>query len=187
MPVVKPHIMEEKDLVILCIKGNRSAQSELVVSFAPRLLSLIKRYQPKSLSPEDILQEVFIELFRDLRTYDPEKGALYTWMKTIAIRLTLKKRRLDQSWLKDKTISLEYIEVAPELDQNLNKMNTDDLMKMIMSLPDGYREVFNLVAIEGYSHDECASLLQIAVGTSRSTLSRARQILKEQYAQMKIY
>jgi DNA-directed RNA polymerase specialized sigma24 family protein len=99
--------MEEKDLVILCIKGNRSAQSELVISFAPRLLSLIKRYQPRSLSPEDILQEVFIEIFRDLKTYELEKGALYSWMKTIAIRLTLKKRRLDQSWLKDKTVPLE--------------------------------------------------------------------------------
>jgi RNA polymerase sigma factor (sigma-70 family) len=179
--------MEEKDLVILCIKGNRSAQSELVVSFAPRLLSLIKRYQPRSLSPEDILQEVFIEIFRDLKTYEHEKGALYSWMKTIAIRLTLKKRRLDQSWLKDKTVPLEYSDAVPELDQILNKINTEDIMKMIISLPDGYREVFNLVAVEGYSHDECASLLQIAVGTSRSTLSRARQILKEQYAQMKIY
>ncbi len=179
--------MEEKDLVILCIKGNRSAQSELVGSFAPRLLSLIKRYQPKSLSPEDILQEVFIEIFRDLKAYNPEKGVLYTWMKTIAIRLILKTRRLDQSWLKDKTVPIEYSDAIPDLDQILNKMNTDDIMKLIIALPDGYREVFNLVAVEGCSHEECASLLQIAVGTSRSTLSRARQMLKEQYAQMKIY
>lgn len=179
--------MEDIGLVIKCVKGNRSAQSELVVSFAPRLLSLIKRYQPKAISAEDILQEVFIEIFRNLMTYDPEKGALYTWMKTIAIRLTLKKRRLDQSWLKDKIVSLDHSDTVAELDQILNKMNTDDIMKMVISLPDGYREVFNLVAVEGYTHEECASLLQIAVGTSRSTLSRARQILKEQYAQMKIY
>lgn len=179
--------MEEKGLVILCIEGKRSAQSDLVVSFAPRLLSLIKRYQPKSLSPEDILQEVFIEIFRNLKLYDPDKGALYTWMKTIAIRLTLKKRRLDQSWMMDKVKTIEFSESIPDLDQILNKMNTEDIMKMITALPDGYREVFNLVAVEGYSHEECAALLQIAVGTSRSTLSRARQMLKEQYAQMKIY
>lgn len=179
--------MEEKDLVILCIEGNRSAQSELVFAFAPRLLSLIKRYQPRSLSPEDILQEVFIEIFRDLKSYSPEKGALYSWMKTIAIRLTLKKRRLDQSWLTDRTVSIVHSEAVIDLDQIFNKMNTDDIMKMIISLPDGYREVFNLVAVEGYTHEECASLLHIAIGTSRSTLSRARQILKEQYAQMKIY
>ncbi len=179
--------MEEKDLITSCIKGHRAAQSELVRAYAPRLLSLIRRYQPATLGPEDILQEAFIEIFRGLKSYDRDKASLYTWMKTITVRMTLKKYRLTRTWMTEITTALDESADQAYVDQHLDKLETEDLMKFVYGLPDGYREVFNLVAIEGFSHDECARLLQIPAGTSRSCLSRARQLLRNQIIQLKIY
>lgn len=178
--------MKEKDLITSCIKGHRAAQSELVRTYAPRLLSLIKRYQPAALDPEDILQEAFIEIFRGLKSYDRDKASLYTWMKTITVRMTLKKFRLNRTWMTGLTTTLDESTDHVYVDQHLATLETEDLMRFVYGLPDGYREVFNLVAIEGFSHEECARLLQIPAGTSRSCLSRARQLLRDQISQLKI-
>lgn len=170
--------MTERQLMEACLKGERSAQYELVRRYAPRLLSVARRYLPPRLDPQDALQDALIRIFGQLHTYSEERGLLWPWMKTIAIRETLKKHRLRKTWHLEAEPPDTELADAPSADW-LGHMEVDALLEEISRLPDGYREVFNLVAIEGYSHEECADWLGIAPGTSRSALSRARRLLRQ--------
>jgi RNA polymerase sigma factor (sigma-70 family) len=178
--------MYEAQLLRSCLHGDRAAQFELVRQYGPRLLTVCRRYVPDGHDPQDALQDAFVNAFTHLHRFDAGKADLWTWLKTIAIREALKKHRGRRTW------TLNGHEVAsetpgPDLDQALNSLQTEQLLQLIRQLPDGYREVFNLVAVEGYSHEECAGLLGIAPGTSRSCLSRARRILQERYHQQHAY
>jgi len=178
--------MEELDLIQACLKGDRDAQYKLVRMFGPRLLTVCRRYVPNRLDPEDVLQDVFVIIFTRLDQYQGSMGGFWAWIKTIAIHETLKKHRLKEKWHLNR-VTIDESLYASDSHDITSHLNAEDLIQMIQSLPDGYREVFNLVAIEGYSHDECAALLGIPNGTSRSTLSRARQILQSQLSQHKIH
>lgn len=178
--------MNEEQLLQACLHGDRAAQFELVRHYGPRLLTVCRRYVPDGHDPQDALQDAFVNAFTHLRRFDRRKAALWTWLKTIAIREALKKHRGRHTW------SLNGQEASPDtpgadFDQALDGLQTEQLLQLIRQLPDGYREVFNLVAVEGYSHEECAELLGIAPGTSRSSLSRARRLLQEQYHRQYAY
>ena len=127
---------------------------------------------------QDILQETFIRIFKSFKTYDPDKGALSTWMRKIAINCALRS-------LNKKTLEISNLSVV-DYDQKYNvepeaisKLSHDDLLKIVQTLPDGYRQVFNLSVIEGYSHREIGEMLGIAAVSSRSNLSRAKQLLRK--------
>ena len=127
---------------------------------------------------QDILQETFIRIFKSFKTYDPEKGALSTWMRRIAVNCalkSLKKKSLEVSNLSVLDYEEKY-SVAPDV---ISKLSHDDLLNLVQNLPDGYRQVFNLSVIEGYSHKEIAVMLGIAAVSSRSNLSRAKQLLRK--------
>lgn len=178
--------MTENELLQACLLEERTAQYELVRQFGPRLLTVCRRYAPVRLDPEDILQDTFVRIFSCLDQYDQNKGQLWPWMKTIAIRESLKKHRLTRKWFLQSQPMDDHPEVGgPE--QVPMPDEAELILAFIRQLPDGYREVFNLVAIEGYTHDECASLLGIAPGTSRSCLSRARKMLQHQLVRQNVY
>lgn len=172
--------MEEREIIAGCLKGDRKAQYELVKRYGPRLLTICRRYAPERLEPEDILQDVFIRVFSYLDQFQGERGLLWPWMKTIAIRESLKKHRLTKRWQLD---SLElngsekgYDSVALPMDH----LNSEQIILLINKLPESYKVIFNLVAVEGYTHEECAAMLGIPSGTCRSWLSRARKSLQSQ-------
>jgi len=178
--------MYEAQLLRSCLHGDRAAQFELVRQYGPRLLTVCRRFVPPRQDPRDALQDTFVLIFRHLDRFDPAKGTLWSWMKTIAIRETLKKHRIRSAW------HLEPIDTPTDLpdtdlENALARLDAGQILALIGLLPEGYREVFNLVAVEGYSHEECAELLGIATGTSRSCLSRARRILQERYHQQHAY
>ncbi|MCF8238682.1 MAG: sigma-70 family RNA polymerase sigma factor [Saprospiraceae bacterium] len=175
--------MTEKELINACQDNQREAQFELVRLFAPRLLAVCNRYVPSGLEGEDTLQDAFIQIFAKLEQYDPEKGSLWGWLRQVTINSALKKHRLVGRWHLN-SVGTEELNGIAGLDQDLNRLETEEIESLIHQLPEGQREVFNLVGVEGYSHDECADMLGMATGTSRAYLTRARKRLQEMISQM---
>ncbi len=171
--------MNEGTLIQGCIQKDRSAQFELVRTFSPRLLTVCRRFVPAGLDPKDTLQDAFIQIFTQLERFDPNRGELWPWMKKITIHAALKKHRLISKWHLNGTVLSDVNEPIAAIKNALHNLDAEQILALIAQLPTGQREVFNLVAIEGYSHEECAVLLGMASGTSRAYLARARMTLKE--------
>jgi RNA polymerase sigma factor (sigma-70 family) len=170
--------LEERNLIELCFRNDRKAQKELVQHYAPVLLSVARRYSYSAIEPQDILQESFIQIFTNLNQFDPRKGKLYSWMRQIVINSALKHFRTEKTKLNgfatldELTDEMHYAEA----DQILN-FDAEHWIQLIQKLPHPYGAVFNMAAIDGYSHEEIAGLLQIEIVTSRSYLHRARKLL----------
>ncbi len=179
--------MEEIKLIESCLRNDRKAQKELVQHYAPVLLSVARRYSFKVIEPEDILQESFIQIFTNLNQFDPRKGKLFTWMRQIVINTSLKHFRTEKTKLNgfatidELTDEMHYAEA----EQILN-FDAEHWIQLIQKLPYPYSAVFNLAAIDGYSHEDIAGILQIEVVTSRSYLHRARKLLLSMTREVKL-
>ncbi len=166
-----------EDIISGCQDGHAECQQALVHRFSGLLYSVCLRYMGDATKSQDILQDAFIRIFRYIDTFDSSKGSLQGWMRKITVNVALKslnKKKLDTT-----SLSVDYndqISVAPDAITN---MSVDSLMDIVRTLPEGYRQVFNLSVIEGYSHKEIGDMLGIADVTSRSNLSRAKQILRK--------
>mgnify|MGYP001801682792 CR=1 FL=1 len=131
---------------------------------------------------KDVMQEIYIEIFSSLSKFDPTKGEIKYWVKSIAIHKILNyQRKKGLEWV-DKEILPEYESYMPSVSE---KYDAEYLLKLISFLPDGYRTVFNLSVVDGYSHKEIGQLLGISESSSRSQLSRAKKLLQEKLLSMK--
>lgn len=175
--------MELKHIISGCKKKEPSAQKALVLRYTGILLTVTRRYTKNELDAEDVLQDGYIEIFKSFNQFDINKGTLEGWMKRIVINTALKHFRVQKNWLDNGQEILEND--IPILPSVYEKLQEEELIQLISSLPDGYRQVFNLYAIEGYSHKEISSLLGIEEASSRSNLSRARSLLKDKLKQIK--
>lgn len=175
--------MSEHELIEACRNNRREAQFTLVRQFAPRLLAVCRRYVPAGLDAEDTLQDAFVQIFSNLGQFDPGRGSLWSWLCRVTINCALKKHRLTGRWHLDRA-TLEEVPEIVDLDHELNRLDAQAIESLISQLPEGQRQVFNLVAVEGFSHQECGELLGMATGTSRAYLARARQQLQQQIFQM---
>ncbi|MGV3630181.1 MAG: RNA polymerase sigma factor [Bacteroidota bacterium] len=173
-----PDFHSEAELVRACLKNNRQAQKELYRRFSYMMKGVCLRYSSNTGDAEDLLQESFIRVFQNLHRYQDE-GKLGGWIRTVTLNCVFEKYR---SMKKEKESLLyveEYFEKAQELDHILENLAMEDLLAKIQALPEGYRVMFNLYAIEGYRHEEIAQQLGIREGTSKSQYSRARALLRE--------
>lgn len=165
----------EIELIEGCKAQDQHLQKELVLRYSPMLMSISLRYTDSRPAAQDILQDSLVKIFRSIAQYQ-HSGSFKAWMKRIVINTALKsKSRIRFKFEHSGLDNAPEQELTPEAYANLNAA---ELMKLINSLPDGFREIFNLAAIEGYSHKEIGALLQIAPSTSRSQLARARKILQ---------
>lgn len=150
----------------------------MYLRFSYMMKGVCLRYSSNEADAEDLLQESFIKVFRNLESYQ-ESSNLGAWMRKIALNCALEKYRNE----KNKKQVILYVETYFENDfsfeNQLATLEMEDLMKNIQALPLGYRTVFNLYAIEGFQHNEIAELLKISEGTSKSQYSRAKVLLKE--------
>jgi RNA polymerase sigma factor (sigma-70 family) len=136
------------------------------------------RYAANEAEAEDILQEAFIAVFRNLHTVK-ESGSLGGWMRRITINKALEQYRKNKS-LRNLNEAVKLRQAADDFEVKvLQKLALEDLLAKIQQLPVGYRTVFNLYAIEGYTHKEIGELLHISAGTSKSQYSRARNLLAD--------
>lgn len=172
--------MTKKNLIDLCLQHDRDAQKELVYQYAPALLTVSRRYIPDYHYAEDNLQDSFIVIFNHLDQYDEQKASLYTWMRKIVINQALKKLKHEKAKLNGASVLEE--ESAGNIiydDRHFLFMDAEYLLQIIQNLEEPYRTIFNLFAIDGYTHEEISSMLNIAIATSRSYVFRARKQLMQ--------
>ncbi len=171
-------VAETFDLQLIesCIKGNRASQKALYDRLASRMFPLCMRYVGDRILAEDILQEGFITLFTRLQDYKGD-GSFEGWARKIFVTTALMNlRKRDALKMSEELDSVRSMKTdLPSQGQNLGYK---EIMKLVMELPAGFRTVFNLYAVEGYSHKEIGDMLGISETTSRTQLSRARVLLQ---------
>ncbi len=165
------------DLIQDCIAGRRSSQEQLYRTFSPKMYAICLRYSENAASAQDILQDGFIKLFNNLDKYRGE-GSFEGWVKRIFINTAIEHYRRSANTGRYLEISSAFHIQGSDSD-GFRKMSHADLLDMVRKLPTGYRTVFNLYAIEGYSHKEIGEMLNISTGTSKSQLARARAMLQK--------
>lgn len=175
---------QEIQLVKDCLKNNRIAQNKLYKHFSGQMMGLCMRYSSCKADAEDILQEGFFQVFRDLKQYKKE-APLGGWIRKVIIHTALRQLRKKKNlypMLEIENVQ-DRISGAAEI---YSKLGRDELLVLIQELPTGARTVFNLFAVEAFSHQEIAELLGISEGTSKSQFARAKKLLKEKMQNLKI-
>lgn len=167
--------MTERELIEGCINNKQDAQKQLFNLFAGKMMSVCLRYANNQALAQDILQEGFIKVFKSIHQFRFE-GSFEGWLRrvfaTVAIRHVSKQKMHFSDT--DITDSKEH-SIDPDA---ISKISTDEIHAMIRIMPDGYRTIFNLNVIEGYSHEEIAAMLGIQATTSRGQLLKARKYLQ---------
>lgn len=169
--------MELKQIIEGCIKGKSRAQEELFKLYADDMFGVCLYYSPNRTEAEDTLHEGFLKVFKHIGSYKGE-GSLKAWIRKILINTALEKyRRKNPMYVLDKDDSQMHDDIEPE--NIISNITADDLIGLVQELSPQYRMVFNLYALEGFSHKEIAKKLGISEGTSKSNLARARTILQK--------
>lgn len=172
--------MDEAWVIEECRKGNPKAQRSLYEYFAPRMMGVCIRYAGNRDAAGDLLQDGFVKVFTRLDEYTAT-GSLEGWVRRIFINCALEKIRKERIFSKVIEGEIDVEDTIPSVLETLTEM---EMLQMIRQLPEGYRAVFNLFAIEGFSHKEIGEMLHITEGTSRSQYARARQSLQEMIKKM---
>jgi RNA polymerase sigma factor (sigma-70 family) len=169
------HTYSIEQLVDGCRRGERKAQELLYRKLAAPMFNVCLRYASSDFEAEDMMQTGFIKVFKNISNFRGE-GSFEGWIRRIMVNTAIEIYRKNLRMLKTTDIT-EIFDHEQQLF-DMDSLETEDLMKLIQQLPDGYRIVFNMYAIEGYSHQEIANTLQISEGASKSQLSRARAWLR---------
>ncbi len=167
--------MKIEELIKLCIKNDRTAQNELFRKYKDTLFFISLKYCRNEVDAEDNLHDAFIAIFQRIKTYK-NKGSFEGWMKRITIYKAIDKYKTKKPVKVE--INNDLLEDAVETEEELD-ISLNEILKLIQELPDQYRLVFNLYQMDGFSHKEIASLLNISEGTSKSNYHRAKLILRD--------
>jgi RNA polymerase sigma-70 factor (ECF subfamily) len=171
----------DNKLIDRCIKGDRLALEQLYTSYAPKMKAICVRYVHSIYEAEDVFQEAFIKVLRDIRHFNYQ-GSFDGWIRKIVVRTAIDHYKNNRLYAH--SISYEEIEEPEGNASDLaDQLSANELLEIIKKLPLGYNLVFNLYAIEGYSHGEIAEMLSISESTSRSQLCKARNFIKEELKQ----
>ncbi len=175
---------KEKHLIKQCIRGDKTAQFALVKRYSGMLMTVCRRFTHDDQMAKDLLQESFIQIFKKIDKYQPT-GSLEAWLRTVTVRCALNYLKLNSNRIFSSVVELEQHSksIEPEI---FKKLHNEDIISLIQALPEGFRTVFNLYAVEGYSHREVADMLGISESASRSQLSRARAHLIKRMEHLKL-
>jgi len=166
----------ENELLTLCKEGDRHACKQLFDMYSGKMMALCYRFARDRNEAQDILQEGFVRVFTKLHLFSGS-GSFESWMKRVIINTALKYREKNIVKYNHSEIdNLHVFDTGPSIIEELSK---EEILKKIQELPDGYRTVFNLYVIEGYSHKDIGHLLNIGESTSRSQLVKARNLLQQ--------
>ncbi|GAB6120256.1 RNA polymerase sigma factor [Dysgonomonas termitidis] len=171
--------MNELQIIAGCKEQKREAQKMLYEVYARKMYSICLRYSSDQDAAQDLLQDGFMKVFANIDSFQ-ERGSFEGWLKRIFINLALENLRKKKSIIQtsDDVQDLPDIVDDSTEDEQMYKISESELLNMVQDLPRGYSTVFNLYAIEDYSHKEIAEMMNISEGTSRSQYVRARQILQ---------
>ncbi len=181
MKVISLH-RDEQEIIKLAAQNNRHAQQKIYAKHAPKMLSICRQYVKDIHQAEDVMITGFMKVFTNIANFEG-KGSFEGWIRRIMVNECISYLRVQKkvSFMED-----EYY--AEDTFNNIEShFSVEDIQSLIDSLPEGYKMVFNLYAIEGYKHQEIATMLNISEGTSKSQLSHARKMLQQQINKQKNY
>lgn len=165
----------ERKLIERCLDGDHAAFELIYNELSPKMYAVSLRYTHQDQDAQDVLQEAFIRIFKNLSKFR-FSGSFEGWCRRIvtntAIESLRKKGRMKEN-------SAEELPDFPVDAKSFEKLKFDDLMALVRSLPDGYRSVFNMYVVDGYSHKEIAKMLNISESTSKTQLYKARLALQK--------
>lgn len=169
---------DQKKIIKGCLAGNSRDQELLYRRYSAKLYGVSLQYSSSKEEARDVLQESYIKIFTNLRSYSGD-GSFEGWMRRIVVNTALERHR--NRYYLNKVDDIDSVTEPAESsgDVDFSGLEAGDLLEFVMELPPKYRMVFNLYALEGYSHREISGMLGITEGTSKSNLSRARQILQK--------
>ncbi|MFL1685084.1 MULTISPECIES: RNA polymerase sigma factor [Bacteroidales] len=169
--------MDEIQLIKGCKENKPKAQKELYETYARKMMAVCLRYTNDRESAQDLLQDGFIKVFTAIGTYSGN-GSFEGWMRKIFVNTALEYLRKND--ILRETVDIDSPDTLKEPDYSaLEKISADELMELVRELPTGFRTVFNMFAIEGYSHKEIGEALGINESTSRSQFTRAKKLLQK--------
>ncbi|WP_245820765.1 RNA polymerase sigma factor [Saccharicrinis aurantiacus] len=165
------------NIIKQCRKNKPAAQKELYQLFSPRLFGVCLQYCKDRTEAEDNLQEGFIKIFSNIKQFNFQ-GSFEGWMRRIMVNTIIASfRKKNPVYFTDNIEDFERDYIEEQVEES--KVKLPELLKLIEELPPKYKLVFNLYALEGYTHSEISEILSISEGTSKSNLSRARKLLKD--------
>lgn len=167
----------EQELVEKCLANDPFAQELLYRRYASKMYGICLRYVRQREDASDILQEGFIRVFNNLCHYRGE-GSFEGWVRRIIVNTAINHYKANTKYSHD--LSVDEVSINVKIDNDaLSQLSTEELLKVIQQLPDGFRMVFNLFVIEGYDHKEIGQMLGITENTSKSQLHRAKAALQK--------
>jgi RNA polymerase sigma-70 factor (ECF subfamily) len=171
---------EETKIIKLAVENNRQAQQQIYSRFSPKMLSVCRQYIKDIQLAEDVMITAFMKVFTNLKNFE-HKGSFEGWIRRIMVNECISYLRVQKK--------VKFAEDEFFIEESFNEIDSqftvEQIQYLIDALPDGYKMVFNLYAIEGYKHNEIAKMLGINEGTSKSQLSHARKMLQTQITILK--
>lgn len=175
----------EEELIQGCQRGERKAQDLLYEKYCRAMLVIAMRYCDNQTEAEDVLQEAFLKIFRSIKKFEGRhEGSLTLWIKTIVVNSSISLNRKNKKHnytteIEDYQLTDSSEGIYLDDEEMQNNSRVQKIMTALHKLPTGYRTVFNLYTIEGYSHNEIAEILDVSESTSKSQLSKARKYLRK--------
>ena len=168
--------MTENEIIQGCLENKASAQEKLYALYSRRMMAICLRYTRSRFEAEDIFHEAFVKVFRNIHTW--QGGSFEGWMRRIFVNTAINHYRQNRKYFDH--VDSSYAEtMLSSTDNVIAELSNQDLLETVSRLPEGYKVVFNLHAVEGYNHNEIAEMLGIAEGSSKSQLSKAKAHLQK--------
>lgn len=168
--------LSEEELIQCCCKQDAKAQQQLYDTFAPRMYAIALRYTKMEQEAEDILQEAFLKVFKNIENFRKDSSLAY-WIKRIVINTALNHQR-SKLYLYP-MVDINDLNQHSVNESAISSLSQQELMDMVRRLPSGCQVIFNLYAIEGFKHHEIATMLELSEGTSKSQYARAKSLLQD--------
>lgn len=172
-----------EELIEGCKKKSRRHQDELFSKYSSMLYGVCMRYTKSSFDAEDILQDGFVKIYKNIHMYSIN-NSFEGWIRRIMINTAITHYRKNLKHAYHADIEDKPNAKVQQADFGVDEFTREELMTVINALPDGYRMVFNMYVIEGYKHKEIAEMLEIDINTSKSQLSRAKKYLQRELLQL---
>ncbi len=168
--------MTEKEIIQGCIQNKASAQEKLYSLYSRRMMAICLRYTRSRAEAEDIFHEAFVKAFKNIHTW--QGGSFEGWMRKIFVNTAINHFHQNKKYFDH--VDASYAEsVLSTSEDVISQLSNQELLEIVGRLPEGYKLIFNLHVVEGYNHSEIAEMLNIAEGSSKSQLSKAKAYLKK--------
>lgn len=167
----------EKELIKRCLDNDNAALKELYDAYAPKMFGVCLRYAKNEMEAEDILQDGFIKIFSNLHRFKYE-GSFEGWLRRTFVNTAINNYKKNLKHARE--MDIDDVEAENLKDEKvLDRISADEILAIVQSLPEGYKVVFNLNVIEGYTHKMIGQMLNVSENTSKSQLLRAKRLLRE--------